>query len=117
VALNHHHEIGQKIKALRQSTRLTQERFAQRVGITTRHLVRLENGENRPRAALAQRIEDVAAEITGKPVERILPDQDDEEDSMLTDLVKQLIHTLDRRYQPAISVAERVNDYLEASRR
>ena len=54
---NHHHEAGAKLKRLRQATHLSQENFAVRLGITRRHLIRLENGEHRPSKTLAAKIE------------------------------------------------------------
>jgi len=82
---NRHHEIGARIRRLRLSTGISQERFAPRIGITRRHLVRLENGEHRPGRELAARIEQVVEEITGKPPrERVLPDdEEDESDQMI----------------------------------
>jgi DNA-binding XRE family transcriptional regulator len=47
---------------------LSQEKFAPLVGITRRHLIRLEKGENRPGRDLALRIEQVVSERTCKPV-------------------------------------------------
>lgn len=62
-----HSEIGQRIKRSRKRTGLSLEKFAPLVGISRRHLIRLENGENRPRRDLADRIERVCADH-GQPV-------------------------------------------------
>ena len=83
--LSRHRETGQRIRRLRLTTGLSQERFAPKVGVTRRHLIRLENGEHRPGRDLAARIERVVEDITGNPVkERILSD-DEEESSLLFD--------------------------------
>lgn len=74
---NRHRETGQRIRRLRESTGLSQERFAPRVGITRRHLIRLENGEHRPSRELAARIEEAAQDATGEPSGRILDEDDD----------------------------------------
>lgn len=76
-AANSHSEVGARIRRLRLRTGLSQEKFAPVIGITRRHLIRLENGENRPSRTLAARIEAVIAEHTGKPVtgsDRVLGD-------------------------------------------
>jgi transcriptional regulator with XRE-family HTH domain len=65
---NRHSGIGSRIRRLRLRTGLSQEKFAPLVGVTRRHLIRLEKGENRPGRDLAERIEQVVAERTGKPV-------------------------------------------------
>jgi transcriptional regulator with XRE-family HTH domain len=61
-------EVGNRIRRLRLRTGLSQEKFAPLVGITRRHLIRLEKGENRPGRDLALRIEQVVSERTCKPV-------------------------------------------------
>jgi putative transcriptional regulator len=61
-------EIGSRIRRLRVRTGLSQENFAPLVGVTRRHLVRLEKGQNRPRPTLAGRIEEIVAEKTGRPI-------------------------------------------------
>lgn len=65
---NGHSETGQRIKGLRLRAGLSQEKFAPLVGITRRHLIRLENGENRPGRDLAARMEGLVEEVTGEPV-------------------------------------------------
>jgi transcriptional regulator with XRE-family HTH domain len=65
---NGHSDVGSRIRRLRLRTGLSQENFAPLVGITRRHLIRLEKGENRPGRDLADRIERVVAERTCKPV-------------------------------------------------
>lgn len=42
-------EIGQRIKKYRKQKKLTQEQVADTVGISTKHLSRLENGHHNPR--------------------------------------------------------------------
>lgn len=55
--------LGQKIRAAREKTGLSQEAFAPEVGMTRRHLIRVEGGRNQPGSALLDRI----AERTGMP--------------------------------------------------
>lgn len=117
-----HHETGPRIKTARRSTGLSLDKFAARVGITTRHLVRLENGENRPRRDLAARIETVTEDLTGTKQERILPDTEDEEADMafakqLAVMFQQAIDVAVRREFQAEHVVERVMEYVEAGRR
>jgi DNA-binding XRE family transcriptional regulator len=65
--VSRHAEVGQCIKRGRLRTGLSLEKFAPLVGISRRHLIRLENGENLPRPKLAAKIEEVLAEH-GQPV-------------------------------------------------
>ena len=68
---------GQRIRQARHLTGLSQENFAPRIGTTRRHLIKLENGEHRPRRQLRDRI----VEITGTE-EQIDSSGDEEEDAM-----------------------------------
>src|SRR5581483_5122553 len=56
-------ELGGRIARARHGTGLSQERFAPEVGLTRRHLIRLENGEHQVSARVAERI----ASFTGVP--------------------------------------------------
>lgn len=51
-------ESGKAYKLARQG-RISQERLAAAVGITRRHIIRIENGENRPKGGLRDAIADV----------------------------------------------------------
>lgn len=52
-----HHDENEWIRRSRQAIGLSQDKFAWLVGITNRHLIRLENGECRPSRKLAARID------------------------------------------------------------
>lgn len=51
-------ESGAAIKRARNERKISQERLAELVGTSRRHMIRLENGENRPNADLRDRIAD-----------------------------------------------------------
>ncbi len=72
-----------RIKWARENAGYTQERFAEAVGTSRRHVMRWENakGDNsRPSASYVKRI----AEATGQP-EDLFTDEDDEESAQLAD--------------------------------
>ena len=54
-------ENGARIRRARQSTGLSQENFAPKVGVSRRELIRLEKGTHKPRKDLHDRI----VEVTG----------------------------------------------------
>lgn len=49
-------ELGARIKRARKARAFSQEEFAPLVGVTRRHLIRLENGEHQVGPPLAERI-------------------------------------------------------------
>lgn len=81
---------------------MSQERFADVIGTTRRHMIRLENGEHLPSVALRDRI----AEATGETRDKFQAADDDEESSavplstgefaMLGDLMARLGASLTR---------------------
>jgi len=86
VTEHRYHENGEKIRRARErvpSPRdggrpISQEDFAPILGASRRHLIRLENGEQRPSGSLRDRI----VEITGTE-EQIEADDDEEEEDAL----------------------------------
>lgn len=66
--------IASRIRRARRQRGLSLDRLGEEIGgVTRQHLIKLEKGQHRPRAAMLSRI----AEATGKPVEWFLdPDQD-----------------------------------------
>lgn len=66
--------IGLKIRKARTDAGYSQERFAEKIGSSRRHVMRLERGDHQPGAAMVKRM----AEVTGKP-ESFFADDDDEE--------------------------------------
>src|SRR6266498_3317935 len=85
VTEHRYHENGERIRRAREripSPRdggrpISQEDFAPILGASRRHLIRLENGEQRPSGSLRDRI----VEITGTE-EQIEADDDEEEDAL-----------------------------------
>lgn len=72
-------ESGAALKRARKG-KISQERLAERVGTTRRHMIRLENGENRPSVGLRDRI----ADELGVPRETLLAADEDDEESLPT---------------------------------
>src|SRR5581483_3168095 len=68
-------DLGQRIRRARKRAGISQERLSASVGITRRHLIRLENGEHLPGRTLRDRI----AEETGAERTELAADEDDEE--------------------------------------
>jgi transcriptional regulator with XRE-family HTH domain len=79
-------EVGARIRRARKSKGFSQERFAPLIGITRRHLIRLENGEHHPSPELRERL----AEHTGEAAAHFSLDEDDEESDLVADLFKTL---------------------------
>lgn len=79
---------GRRIRAARHLTGLSQENFAPLIGTDRRHLIKLENGEHRPRKGMR----DLIVSITG--TEEQIDSSDDEED----DIVAALLDSLKRTY-------------------
>lgn len=75
-------ENGQRIRRARHLTGWSQENFAPRVGVTRRQMIKLENGEHRPRAAVRDRI----VELTGTE-EQIESVDDEDEDALMRALI------------------------------
>ena len=69
-------ENGAKIRRARELTGLGKEKFADQVGTTRRHMIRLENGEHLPSGPLRDRI----VEVTGTE-ERIESSDDQDEEA------------------------------------
>lgn len=74
-------EVREAYRSARQATdpRISQESLAERVGVTRRHMIRIENGDHRPTARLRDRI---AAELNVDPatlpaIEDVHPFQDE----------------------------------------
>lgn len=51
-------EVRQAYRAARKRRGVSQEKLAEALGITRRHLIRIENGENRPQPDLRDRFAD-----------------------------------------------------------
>jgi transcriptional regulator with XRE-family HTH domain len=64
-----------RIKWAREQTKLSQERFAEALGTSRRHVMRWENKGVRPTRHYVERI----AEVTGQPGDLFSEDEDDEE--------------------------------------
>lgn len=87
-------DVGARIREARLSRGFSQERFAPVIGITRRHLIRLENGEHHPSAELRERL----AEHTGEtPAFFSLDDADDEESDPVSDLFRALDRFVDHK--------------------
>lgn len=71
-------ESGAALKRARKG-KISQERLAERVGTTRRHMIRLENGENRPSVDLRDRI----ADELGVPRETLIAAEEEDEDSSM----------------------------------
>lgn len=70
--------MNRRIRWARQNAGLSQERFAEAVGTSRRHVMRWEKtGGHRPGPVYAHRI----AEVTGQPVDLFSTPQDDEDAS------------------------------------
>ena len=89
--------VGARIREARLRRGFSQERFAPVIGITRRHLIRLENGEHHPSAELRDRI----AEHTGEPAASFSLDEDDEESDPMADLEKALLGMAVRAFAQA----------------
>lgn len=74
---------GSALKLARNRRKISQERLAEQVGTTRRHMIRLENGENRPSVDLRDRI----ADALGVPRDSLpaAEDEDDESSPMSLD--------------------------------
>lgn len=70
-------ESGAALKRARKG-KISQERLAERVGTTRRHMIRLENGENRPSVRLRDRI----ADELGVPRDTLPAAEEDDEESL-----------------------------------
>jgi transcriptional regulator with XRE-family HTH domain len=79
-------EIGARIRQARLGRGFSQERFAPIIGVTRRHLIRLENGEHHPSAELRDRL----AEHTGERADHFSLDEDDEESDPVASLTDAL---------------------------
>ena len=85
-------ENGIAIRAARKLVSKSQERLAAEVGTTRRHMIRLENGEHLPSAALRDRI----VEATGAESGSIQSSDDDDEDPSLRRSLSDDLHALAR---------------------
>lgn len=74
-------EQGKRLRRARERTGLSQDRFAPNVGVTPRHLIRLEKGEHQPSAETLGRI---AGETGQTPESFGYSDDDEEEDPSMT---------------------------------
>lgn len=81
-------EYGARIRRARRRKGISQENFAPVIGITRRHLIRLEKGDNMASVALRERIaaatDSVASDFGAAPA------RDDEEDELASDLLRVL---------------------------
>lgn len=84
--------MARRIREARDELGLSQERFAERVGVSRHTPMRWEAGTSQPRM---RQLKSIAA-VTGKPVAHFLEDDDDEEAaSMAAELamiVRRLVH-------------------------
>jgi len=81
--------LGRRIRALRKSTNLTQERLGERSAISYKHLGAIERGEENPSLSVLQKI----AKGLGVEISELFSFQHEETDSaklkkMIIDLVK-----------------------------
>ena len=61
--INHEAKIAQLVKDLRERMKLTQEQFAQKVGVTYSTVNHWENGKRMPQPFLVKRLLELKAEI------------------------------------------------------
>lgn len=84
-------DLGQRIRRARKRAGISQERLAGLVGITRRHLIRIENGEHLPSRELRNRL----AESTASPRDELAVDEDDEEaDPVANEMSRALMSAL-----------------------
>lgn len=101
--------LGDRIVWARKRSGISQERLAEHIGTSRRHMIRIEKGQHRPGQAFLDRI----AEATGQPVELFAEsealDADDEEAdaamratfALFGDLVNRLVEAKLREAKPA----------------
>ena len=71
--------VGQRIKARRQSLRLTQTQLAERIGVTFQQVQKYENGSNRVSAARLWQV----ADVFGVPITYFFEGLDAEDNSQM----------------------------------
>jgi transcriptional regulator with XRE-family HTH domain len=87
---------GAKIRRARRSTGQSQEIFAERIGTTRRHMIRLEKGHHLPSGALRDRIvKETKGAVDGIEAH---DDEDDEEDAAVSfdDFLRRRVRALMR---------------------
>lgn len=90
--------IGQRIVWARKRVGISQEKLAERIGTSRRHMIRIEKGVHRPGERFLQRI----AEATGQPVELFEDEEDDPSRTMtIDDLLRLRLRALLREEQGA----------------
>lgn len=77
--------LHQRIVWARHNKGISQERLAEQIGTSRRHMIRIEKGQHRPGPRLRARI----AEATDQPGE-FFADEDDEESDPVSDLMSAL---------------------------
>jgi transcriptional regulator with XRE-family HTH domain len=93
---------GQEIARARRHKGISQELFAQQIGITRRHMIRLENGENLPSGGLRDRMADVL-DVDRDEI-RSADDDDDEESALHIASTEDLLGELLSRLPQPVSV-------------
>jgi transcriptional regulator with XRE-family HTH domain len=89
--------VGQRIRWAREKKGVSQERFAEQIGTTRRHMIRIEKGQHMPGPALIARI----VEATDEPDAffaangSATADDDEESDPVAVELVRALMARLD----------------------
>jgi len=95
-----HYEFGQKIAAARRRAGLSQERLADRVGLTRRYVISIENGSHVPRPERMAAIN----EALGTSIEASSSD-DTEEDALAALIRRQIEKTVDARLSAKLAEA------------
>ena len=96
--------LGQRIRWARERKGISQERFAEIVGTTRRHMIRLEKGQHRPGVQLVERI----AEATDQPVS-LFDETDDEE----ADPAVALLNVIKAMVRAEVRMNERGQTFVE----
>ena len=86
-------ENGQAITRARKRKGISQERLAEQIGTTRRHMIRLENGEHLPGTILRDRIV-AACDVEQGAIRSADDGNDSEEDPLAGVTVEDLVRTL-----------------------
>lgn len=71
-ALDYYRNYGDAIRTLREELGLTQESIASKTGVSTRHLSRVENGEQKPTVKLVDKLADAHGLTFGEYLQRLI---------------------------------------------
>jgi transcriptional regulator with XRE-family HTH domain len=96
-----HLGLGDRFRWARERRDISQERMAEIVSTSRRHIIRIENGTHRPKPELRARI----AKATKQPAELFADDEDEESDPVAVDLVKTLMRRLEQHVEIAVERA------------